>query len=151
MTDAHRGSPRTVFPIESSLLLTETFGPAEVTDLRHTVTSFAGGSGLSGQRLEDFILAVNELLTNAVRHGGGQGWLRLWCERRAVICEVSDSGEGIPVDLLGEQPRPAPDVAGGWGLWLARQLTDEMVVHTSETGTTVRIVTSLDDTTPVVG
>lgn len=77
MTDADPVTPRTVMPIESSPLFTEPFGPAEVTELRHMLTSFAAGSGLSGQRLEDFVLAVNELITNAVRHGGGRGWLRL--------------------------------------------------------------------------
>ncbi|ASW56590.1 ATP-binding protein [Plantactinospora sp. KBS50] len=142
MTDADPSRPRTVLPIESSLLLSEAFGPAEVTDLRHMVTSFAGRSGLTEARLEDFVLAVNELITNAVRHGGGRGWLRMWCEGPVLICEVSDNGRGISPERLGDDRRPAPDTAGGWGLWLAKQLSDEMIVETSETGTVVRISAS---------
>ncbi|MFB9235314.1 ATP-binding protein [Plantactinospora siamensis] len=144
MTNAESPRPRTVLPIESSLLLSDSFGPAEVTDLRHTVTSFAGESGLTGSRLEDFVLAVNELITNAVRHGGGRGSIRLWREGPAVICEVSDTGRGISAERLGDGRRPAPDTAGGWGLWLAKQLSDEMIVESSDLGTTVRISASLD-------
>jgi anti-sigma regulatory factor (Ser/Thr protein kinase) len=126
-------------PIESSALLAESFDRGRVTDLRHVVTSSVEASGLSGQRLDDFVLAVNELLTNAVRHGGGRGVLRLWREGDTVLCEVSDDGGGIGADRLADRERPAPDTAGGWGLWLADQLSDTMVVRTGPTGTTVRI------------
>lgn len=139
MTDADPPTARTVSSIDSSLLLAETFGQGEVTGLRHRVTACAGASGLSGQRLDDFVLAVNELITNAVRHGGGHGRLRLWSDGGTVRCEVSDHGQGIGPHRLDDRRRPAPDTAGGWGLWLAKQLSDEMTVETGSAGTTVRI------------
>lgn len=129
--------------IEHSLLIAEAFDQAQVTELRHSVASCAHAAGLSGQPLDDFVLAVNELITNAVRHGGGRGWLRLWRQADSVLCEVSDHGRGISVQRLHDRRRPAPDTAGGWGLWLARELSDTMQVETGTNGTTVRISTAL--------
>lgn len=143
MTNADPHAPRTVVPIEPSLLIAEAFEQAQVTEIRHSVTSCAHASGLGGQRLDDFVLAVNELITNAVRHGGGRGWLRLWREPGALFCEVADHGQGITPQRLGDRTRPAADTAGGWGLWLARELTDDMEIATSAAGTTVRITATL--------
>ncbi|WDZ85133.1 ATP-binding protein [Micromonospora cathayae] len=148
MTNAGRPGPRTVVPIESSLLIAEAFDQAQVTELRHSVTSCVRAAGLSGQRLDDFVLAVNELITNAVRHGGGRGWLRLWQESGDVLCEVSDHGRGISAQRLNDRSRPAPDTAGGWGLWLARELSDTMRVETGTAGTTVRISAALGSRQP---
>jgi anti-sigma regulatory factor (Ser/Thr protein kinase) len=109
-----------------------------VTPLRHVVASAAARAGLVGQRLDDFVVAVNELLTNAVRHGGGMGHVALWRSGTAVVCEVSDRGAGL--DTAGRPERPAPDVPGGWGLWLAGELTDELEIESGEQGTAVRIM-----------
>ncbi|MFG1880460.1 ATP-binding protein [Micromonospora sp. NPDC049102] len=143
MTNADPHAPRTVVPIEPALLIAEAFNQAQVTEIRHSVTSCAHACGLDGQRLDDFVLAVNELITNAVRHGGGRGWLRLWQEPGELLCEVADHGHGITPQRLGDRSRPAPDTAGGWGLWLARELTAAMEIATSSAGTTVRITATL--------
>ncbi|MEV4722093.1 ATP-binding protein [Micromonospora humida] len=139
MTNAELPTPRTVVPIEPSLLIAEAFDQAQVTELRHSVSSCAHAAGMAGQRLDDFVLAVNELITNAVRHGGGRGWLRLWRRAGELVCEVSDHGSGISEQRLDDRSRPAPDTAGGWGLWLARELSDAMEVESGAAGTTVRI------------
>ncbi|MEU1751819.1 ATP-binding protein [Micromonospora matsumotoense] len=139
MTNAELPTPRTVVPIEPSLLIAEAFDQAQVTELRHSVSSCAHSAGLTGQRLDDFVLAVNELITNAVRHGGGQGWLRLWRRPGELVCEVADHGNGMSEQQLDDRSRPAPDTAGGWGLWLARELSDAMEVESGAAGTTVRI------------
>lgn len=135
--------PRTVLFIETAALLAQTFDRSQVTRLRHAVASCASAAGLAGQRLEDFVLAVNELITNAVRHGGGRGRIRLWRANRDVVCEISDEGAGIDAARLGNHDRPRLDTAGGWGLWLARQLSDRMEVRTGPAGTTVRIIATL--------
>ncbi|MFY1654874.1 ATP-binding protein [Solwaraspora sp. WMMB762] len=147
MTDADPPSSRTVVPIDPMDLLSETFDRSQVTDLRHHVASCASSAGMSGQRLDDFVLAVNELITNAVRHGGGQGWLRMWRDTQSMYCEVADNGQGIGTDRLRNRDRPAPNTAGGWGLWLTERLTDTMAVATGPEGTTVRISLRLTDPT----
>ncbi len=148
MANADPLAPRTVGDIESAVLFTDTFDHTRVTDVRHIVTSRVEGVGLHGQRRDDFVLAVNELITNAVRHGGGRGWLRLWREGMTLFCVVADHGPGIDAERLADGQRPAPDTAGGWGLWLARELSDEMVVHTGPTGTSVRISAALGRIAP---
>ncbi|MEU7846399.1 ATP-binding protein [Micromonospora parva] len=148
MTNADPHAPRTVVPIEPALLIADAFDQAQVTEIRHSVASCAHASGLRGQRLDDFVLAINELITNAVRHGGGRGWLRLWQEAGVLVCEIADHGHGISPQRLGDRSRPAADTAGGWGLWLARELTDAMEVATGTAGTTVRITTGLTSQNP---
>jgi anti-sigma regulatory factor (Ser/Thr protein kinase) len=117
-------------------MISEVFDRSRITPLRHTVAALAGKAGLTGERLEDFVVAVNELLTNVVRHGGGTGHLALWSSDGTVICEVRDHGGGL--DSVTPR-RPAPDQPGGWGLWLVRELTDTCAIKTGPGGTAVRI------------
>jgi serine/threonine-protein kinase RsbW len=118
-------------------LITEVFDHSRVTELRHAVASCAEHAGLLGERLDDFVVAVNELLTNAVRHGGGSGRVVLWQEAGSVVCEVVDAGPGLPLPVRPH--RPASDEPGGWGLWLAGELTDSLEIDTGAYGTRVRV------------
>ncbi|MEV4758248.1 ATP-binding protein [Micromonospora sp. NPDC049559] len=148
MSDEDPLAPHTVLPVEPVPLIAETFDRGQVTEVRHSVSGCAAAAGLRGQRLDDFVLAVNELITNAVRHGGGRGWLRLWHEAGTVYCEVSDAGVGFDSVEHESGQRPEPGTAGGWGLWLARQLSDEMRVLTGAAGTTVRVGTAIEQPAP---
>jgi anti-sigma regulatory factor (Ser/Thr protein kinase) len=85
------------------------------------------------------VVAVNELLTNAVRHGGGLGRVALWCADGSVVCEVTDAGSGLAGPAEVRPTRPAADQTGGWGLWLAEELTDSFQLTTGDGGTTVRV------------
>ncbi|WP_027659389.1 ATP-binding protein [Salinispora fenicalii] len=143
MTNADPESPRAAAPLEPCLLIDTAFDQGQVTQLRHSAAAYAHTAGLRGQRLNDFVLAVNELTTNAVRHGGGRGSLRMWRQAGSLVCEVSDHGDGINGRLLGEHRRPVPESVGGWGLWLARELSDTMDVTSGRAGTVVRITTLL--------
>ncbi|MFN2503199.1 MAG: ATP-binding protein [Acidimicrobiales bacterium] len=70
--------------------------------LRHAVSVFAGDAGITAGRTADLILAVNELATNSVRHGGGRGILRIWSDTENVVCEVRDQGR-IGEPLIGRE------------------------------------------------
>src|SRR5947207_15222701 len=78
------------------VLIALEFRRPDIGRLRQRVAACATEAGLRGQRLQAFIMAVNEIITNAVLHGGGRGRLRLWRGERQLICEVSDRGPGIP-------------------------------------------------------
>ncbi|MFC6016232.1 ATP-binding protein, partial [Plantactinospora solaniradicis] len=73
MGAARDGSPGSDAPAPLAVRFTAT----EITGLRHQVARLAAAHGLRGDRLDDFVFAVYEILTNAVRHGGGSGSLRL--------------------------------------------------------------------------
>jgi serine/threonine-protein kinase RsbW len=125
--------------IGTEILLSEVFDRSRVTALRHVVTSTVATAGLSGDRLDDFVVAVNELLTNAVRHGGGSGEVLVWCEHGSVVCEVRDKGTGLRTPPPDPAERPVANQPGGWGLWLAGRLTDTLELSTGAEGTSVRI------------
>jgi anti-sigma regulatory factor (Ser/Thr protein kinase) len=82
------------------------------------------------------VLVAHELATNAVRHGGGGGRLRLWATDGRLWCEVSDNGPGLPQPALAGTALPAPNTLGGRGLWIARQMSDLTITSTTA-GTTI--------------
>jgi anti-sigma regulatory factor (Ser/Thr protein kinase) len=93
--------------------------------------------GLSARRRQECVLAVSEIATNSLVHGGGRGTFGCWTEGRRFVCEVVDSGR-IDEPLVG-RARPVPGEVGGHGLWLANQLADLVQVRSNERGTVARV------------
>jgi anti-sigma regulatory factor (Ser/Thr protein kinase) len=117
------------------------FGSGDLPDVRHFAVGEAGRLGLGGQRLQDMELAVAELTTNSVVHGGGRGTLLVWAEAGQVVCEVRDGGR-LTDPLAGRRP-PKSGQIGGRGLMLVHYVADLVRVHTSDDGTTVRFYLGL--------
>lgn len=113
------------------------FAAGHLEAVRRFVHMDATGQGMSPQRIEDLVLAVNELAANSIRHGGGSGVLKIWREREYVICEVSDRGR-IDKPLAGRE-RPTGDQEGGFGLWLVNQLSDLVQLRTFDIGSVARV------------
>lgn len=144
MADHHPLAPLAMPPAGSVALLESRFDAAGVTALRHRVATCAATAGLRGERLDDFVLAVYELLTNAVRHGGGHGRLWLWRDPASVTCDVTDTGGGFdPAASVQPTHRPVAATPGGWGLFLADKLTDTIEVTSGPRGTAVRVSSAL--------
>ncbi|MGH2913186.1 MAG: ATP-binding protein [Solirubrobacteraceae bacterium] len=112
------------------------FTARELRSVRQFVSSYAEGS-LDSTRTDDLVLAVNELATNSVRHGGGEGTLRMWTHKDLLVCEVHDAGH-ITDPRAGQTP-PTPDQPSGRGLWVVRRIVDLVQIHSSPTGTVVRV------------
>ncbi|MEV4642919.1 ATP-binding protein [Actinoplanes sp. NPDC049548] len=93
------------------------FAHDDLDGLRHEVTRLAERNGLTDPALYRFVLAVHELATNAVRHGGGHGHLELRRTDDHLRCRITDHGPGIP--QVHPPGRPAPGALSGRGLWLA--------------------------------
>jgi anti-sigma regulatory factor (Ser/Thr protein kinase) len=109
-----------------------------LSDLRALTEREAQGAGLADERVHDLVLAVHEIATNSVRHGGGTGTLRVWRDEGAVVCEVRDRGRIAQQPLVG-RVRPSLDQSGGWGLWLANQLCDLVQLRELPEGSVVRL------------
>lgn len=118
------------------------FNLGSLGSLRHLVGRVALRAGLTTARTDGLLLAVNEVATNAIRHGGGRGVAKLWRREGEIVCEVVSAGR-IEDPLAGRR-RPPPQAEGGRGLWLANHLCDLVELRSSDAGTTVRLRLSLD-------
>ena len=100
--------------------------------------------GMSKARIADLVAAVNELVSNALVHGGGRGVLRVWRDAAVgtVTCEVSGPGQ-IADQLVGRRFVP-PSAGGAHGLWLVNQLCDLVELRSHRNRTTVRVHLRVD-------
>jgi anti-sigma regulatory factor (Ser/Thr protein kinase) len=117
------------------------FSRQDLVLVRTFVTERARTAGFDPDRVSDLVLAVNELATNSLRHGGGHGVLRTWEEDGTFLCEVRDGGRIN--DLLVGRERPPDLRGGGRGLWLVNHLCDLVQVRSSQAGNVVRLHMSL--------
>ncbi|WP_080039652.1 ATP-binding protein [[Actinomadura] parvosata] len=121
------------------VLLLRDFDLGTLVAIRHEVERLCGLWGLTGLGLYRFVVAVNEITTNAVRHGGGSGRLRLWHVGRRLYCRIDDRGPGGAADP-GRLPDPgSPE---GRGLWLARQNVARLTLRSDPAGTTIELEAS---------
>src|SRR5205814_3114911 len=104
----------------------ETSGPDEIAlgqhfdrddlyALRAAVAAHATHLGAPPERVAHLVIVAGELVSNAVRDGGGRGRLRLSRVDGAVRCEVSDEGPGIPEPDSAGTRAPSALAVGGRG------------------------------------
>jgi anti-sigma regulatory factor (Ser/Thr protein kinase) len=109
----------------------------EPSAARRAVTE-ANRTALAPDALDDLVLSVSEVVTNAHRHGRGPVRMRLWSDASHAVVTVQDTGSGPADPFAGLLP--APDRAtGGLGLWLAHQLCEHVAMVRDEDGFTVRL------------
>ena len=102
------------------------FGIRDLAWARAFAVGHTSRLGLPSERLEYVALAVGELATNSIRHGGGSGVLRIWAVDGHVVCEVRDGGH--LEDRLAGGSRPLPGRSADsacssstiWPIWSAR-------------------------------
>ena len=113
------------------------FGAHALGAVRRFTMERATLEGLSDVEATDLVLAVNEIATNSLCHGGGGGVLRVWSEDDSVIAEVSDAGY-FSQPLVG-RVKPMVQRENGRGMWLANQLCNLVQLRSSPEGTVVRV------------
>jgi anti-sigma regulatory factor (Ser/Thr protein kinase) len=83
--------------------------------------------------LERIRLVVTEVISNCLKHAelsASQAIeLKLWAIPELVRIEITDQGPGF--DPVAARRDPNSSASGGWGLWLADQLTDRWGVDLS--------------------
>lgn len=110
--------------------------PDDLEAARRFVAEQAATEEVDSERADGLVLAVDEVVTNALRHGGGRGVVRAWGEGGGMICEVSDAGT-ISDPMVG-RVRPDVNELGGRGLWIANHFCDLVQIRSSRAGTVVR-------------
>lgn len=126
--------------IPMSAMVTSIY-PTDPGDSRRFTASFALAVGLPVVRIADAVLAVDELVSNTVTHGGGYGQLAAWTEKMRAVFEVSDAGY-ITDPLAGRRPVEPTDLTGR-GLALVHRQSDLVRIYTSPSGTAVRVYFNL--------
>jgi anti-sigma regulatory factor (Ser/Thr protein kinase) len=117
---------------------------ADYIGLRHAVAGELRSLDAPRDLVEDFLLAVDEMTSNAVRHGGPPVSLRLWVGEDRIVCSIDDNGPGLDDPFAGYGPAHGEDLSrGGMGLWLARQLCDHVDITSGEGGSRVRLTIRL--------
>jgi serine/threonine-protein kinase RsbW len=137
-------------------LLDIVFGWTDFAMLRRLVTKACAAAGLSGTRLDDFVLAVHEISANAILHAGAAG--RLILQRaahgiRALIVDTVPKPAGCPAPGAADMREPGDpgEAAGsdsGRGLWLAATLADELSITSGPDGTVVALYMRVDEPGP---
>lgn len=131
-------------------LLDVVFGWTDFTRLRRLVAGQCAAAGLTGSRLDDFVLAVHEIAANAIMHAGAGGRLILQRAANGLRCLVADhalqgaedpaaSGCSVPRARDSSNGCEPADADTGRGLWLAARLTDELSITSGPESTIVSL------------
>ncbi len=142
-SDLYPGTHHHAAPFEELLAeppspsFTLEFGPGTLEEVRRFVSQRCAEAGLGVEGTVALVVAVNEIATNSIRHGGGRGSVRSWVVADSLIVEVADRGL-VPDPLVGRLP-PAATANGGRGLWMVNQLCDLVQQRTTDSGTVTRL------------
>jgi len=121
-------------PVTDHLRLELTNELGELRRLGAAVAEFAASAGLSEMRCFDLRLILEEVAANIIRHAwdGGQHTFAVSLTREPVGVVAFLEDDGRPYNPL-DRPPFDPDTqserrtAGGLGVYLIRQLTDELI------------------------
>jgi serine phosphatase RsbU (regulator of sigma subunit)/anti-sigma regulatory factor (Ser/Thr protein kinase) len=116
--------------------------PQRTRDVRQFVADFLADLRAPMDTSYDVLLAVGEAAGNAAKYGvrkESRTELRVRCVLEGDIARfvVADEGPGFDLSALESRSSPDPFASGGRGIFLMKQLMDEVVVDTSSNGTTV--------------
>ena len=105
-------------------------GYGSVKQARVGLTAFAAGCGFADGTLDDVESAVGEALANAVEHGNrdtGLGFdVAATFDDGRLVIEVKDYGSGFDCERALACESPDIEGARGFGIFLMRQLMDEI-------------------------
>jgi anti-sigma regulatory factor (Ser/Thr protein kinase) len=130
-------------PTSSGALLDLRFQGKDLSGVRSAVADLVTDA-TDRSTAETVVLIAQELASNAVRHGGGGGRLRVWLAGGTLCCQVSDAGPGMPNPGQAGRTLPGPWLSGGRGLWIVRRLS-ELCIVASPAGTTITSTLTLAD------
>lgn len=135
-----------VFGDVGAMVLDQAFSADTIRELRKVVREEAVAARMPDTQAALVTLAVHELASNAVLHGGGAGRVRMRVVAGELHCQVSDAGPGSvngDADRGGTRPRKPWPIEPGRGLWLVRNVADRLSVQAARGGSEVTAVFAL--------
>lgn len=136
MTQQAGVAPPARVPADATPLFRCAFGRGHLGGMRQELARVAADHGLVDRAQFNLVLVVNELTTNAIRHGGGTGCVRLWRHDGDLWCEVADDGPGIGASAVDRVSGSGPGDRGH-GLWLTRHICPDVHIDTGRHGTRI--------------
>ncbi|KDN21814.1 sensor histidine kinase [Amycolatopsis rifamycinica] len=127
--------PMKLYPIQHTVPLAELIDP-QPSAARRAVADF-DKTGLPAAEIDDLVLAVSEIVDNALRYGRSPVRMRIWADCEHMVVTVHDTGAGPGDPFAGLLP--AGRDIGGRGLWIAHQVCSQVALHRDDTGFTVRL------------
>ncbi|MFC4535701.1 ATP-binding protein [Sphaerisporangium dianthi] len=122
-------------PLPSGVAVKElTFCVGDLPDVRDFAALQARRAGMNDEAIGDFLVAINEVATNAVTHGASKARVRVWCDEGDLLVGVHDDGHWVPEETPG-MIAPHDYSTSGMGLWVTRRLTKELILRTGQNGT----------------
>jgi serine/threonine-protein kinase RsbW len=118
----------------------ETFTGADIGKVRALVHAAGVAARVASDELDNLLLAVSEVVTNAIVHGGDAGSVAVEHQTTGLVVVICDNGNGLPDNLPSD--RPSIGAIGGRGLWLAHVMCPHIEIISSQGGVTVRLNTS---------
>jgi anti-sigma regulatory factor (Ser/Thr protein kinase) len=115
---------------------------SELALARRYTAQVAGEFGLDNARTTELVYAVNEAVTNAIRHGmpDSAGRIRVGFVATADCLTFKISDYGTFVMPLGD---PGADAGHGRGFQLMSRLADRVWLYAGPSGTTVMLAKEL--------
>jgi PAS domain S-box-containing protein len=100
--------------------------PMRLLRARERIRDYLHGQRVDGQTIDDMVLAIEEAMTNAVRHSRTQRDLEVELRPSSadIHVRVRDHGEGFDVESIDRESMPDPLSLGGRGLFLMGRLMD---------------------------
>jgi anti-sigma regulatory factor (Ser/Thr protein kinase) len=124
--------------------LDQAFTSGTLYALRAAVQAHTFAAGMPERRADDVVIAIHELAANVVQHGSGRGRLRMWRVPGVLRFQVDDDGgDPAPPDGDGANAADGWPYLKGHGLWLVRQVADQMSVFAGHGGTRAAVAFAL--------
>ncbi|MFF3215648.1 ATP-binding protein [Streptomyces sp. NPDC002886] len=101
-------------------------------EARSIARDVLAASGAGERLIDDVLLVVSELVSNAVRHAGGVSGFNIRHDASCVAVEVSDQSSSAP-----HTPGTPLDIPGGFGWLLVNRIADRTEIRPHDDGKTI--------------
>jgi anti-sigma regulatory factor (Ser/Thr protein kinase) len=123
--------------------LDQAFDSGTLYALRSAVQAHAFAAGMPEYRADDVVIAIHELAANVIQHGAGRGRLRMWQVPGALQFQIDEGRAPAPADGQRANAADRWPYVKGHGLWLVREVADQMSMFSGADGTRATVLFAL--------